>query len=65
MYDYLKGVGRIDDILNNNEGFEELDYIPSLGKLTHKNGFYVNRSAPQFNPPKPVDFFPQIFINFY
>lgn len=45
MYNYLKGVERIDTILNNNEGFEELDYIPSLDRLTHKNGFYVNCSS--------------------
>jgi class 3 adenylate cyclase len=45
MYDYLKGVERIDKILNNNEGFEELKYIPSLERLTHNNGFYVSCSS--------------------
>lgn len=45
MYDYIKGVERIDNILNNNEGFEELDYIPSSERLTHKNGFYVSCSS--------------------
>lgn len=35
----------MDKILNNNEGFEELDYIPSTDRLTHNNGFYVSCSS--------------------
>lgn len=45
-FDYLKGIDRIDEILNAPAGnFEESDSIPARSKLTYTNGYYVNCAA--------------------
>lgn len=44
-YDILKGVARVDEILQMNCSAEDVDSVPSRGCLTYKNGCYVNVSA--------------------
>lgn len=45
-YNFNKSISRIDEIIDaSDKSFEELDSIPSIDKLTYKNGFYVNCTA--------------------
>lgn len=45
-YNHIDSANRIDGILSvSDSSFPEVDEIPSLDKLTYKNGFYVNCSA--------------------
>lgn len=44
-YDVTKSDERIQEILNDSSAFEDLNEIPSRGKLTYSNGFNVNCTA--------------------
>ena len=45
-YDYLKSIGRLDDIIYESEkSFEERKSIPARSELSFMNGFYVYCSA--------------------
>lgn len=45
QYDHESSDGRIKEILDSSETFEELNNIPSRDKLTYGNGFYVQCTA--------------------
>jgi class 3 adenylate cyclase len=45
-YNHIDSASRIDGILSESDSsFPEVNEIPSLDKLTYKNGFYVNCTA--------------------
>lgn len=44
-YDHEKSDGRIREILDSAETFDEVDGIPVRSSLTYANGFYVNCTA--------------------
>lgn len=44
-YEYMKSFSRIDQIIDECNSYEEVDYIPSRDKLTYNNGFYVYCTA--------------------
>lgn len=45
IYDHVKSDGRILEILDSAEAFEEQNDIPPRDKLTYSNGYYVNCTA--------------------
>ena len=46
LYDHLDSFGRIDTILDESDAsYSEVNEIPSIDRLTFKNGFYVNCTA--------------------
>ena len=49
LYTFEDSDARIRSILDaSDQGYEELDYIPSANRLTYTNGFYVNCCAALF-----------------
>ncbi len=44
-FDHVKSDGRIQEILDSAETFDEVDDIPSRDRLSYSNGFYVNCTA--------------------
>lgn len=45
FYDHIASDGRIKEILDSSEKFEEVNEIPGRDKLTYSNGYYVNCTA--------------------
>ena len=41
-YNYLDSVKRIDDYLNNNGDYQDIDSIPVRNSLSYSNGYYID-----------------------